>query len=380
MRCWRYVLPLGLIFFTQAAKADDAETESRAIFRRLTGTSLTPNDPRLTQMTTAVRQGNVLAAARIASDDKNFYAVTLRNWAAPWSLKDGSPAAPFDDMQATAIGVVRDQLDGRLLLTGKFRYASTQGGLPAESPLNNDHYQAIDDRGVDLKTTLTRRDGQLQSLPEAAGVLTSRAFQAEYVSAGTNRRATVYAFKNFLCTPIEVWRDPGLPEGYIRRDVNRSPAGNPAAFQRECRTCHAPMDAMTGAFAHFDFAGGQIQYYGPFNFPPKYNQNGATFPDGYVTSDDSWENFATRHHNVSFGWRGPLKGQGIESFAKMLADSKGFSTCMVKRAFQATCRRELMPQDQAFVSQMADTLEADRYNLRLLFEKIATSSNCSQTH
>ncbi len=377
MRFWRFVLPIGLTLFSHVARADDAEVQARAIFRRLTGTSLTPNDVRLAQMTTAVRSGDTLAAARIATDDKNFYAVTLRNWAAPWSLKDGSPAAPFDDMQAMAVGVVRDQLDGRLLLTGKFRYASSLSGLPVESPANNDHYQAIDDRGVDLKATLVRRDGQLQNFPEQAGVLTSRAFQAEYISAGTNRRATVYAFKNFLCTPIEVWRDPGLPEGYIRRDVNRSPSGNPAAFQRECRTCHAAMDGMTGAFAHFDFIGGAVAYFGPYNFPAKYNQNGTTYPDGYVTGDDSWENFATRHHNAAFGWRGPTEGNGVESFAKMIGDSKGFSTCMVKRAFTATCRRDVKPTDQDFVTRMADMLEADRYNLRLMFEKIAVSSNCT---
>lgn len=377
MRSWRLVLPIGLSLFASVARADDAEVQARAIFRRLTGTSLTPNDPRLAQMTAAVRSGNALGAARVATDDKNFYKVTLRNWASPWSLKDGNPAAPFDDMQALAIGVVRDELDGRLILTGKFRYVSTQNGLPAESHLNNDHYQAIDDRGVDLKATLARRDGQLQSFPEQAGVLTSRSFQSEYVSAGTNRRATVYAFKNFLCTPIEVWRDPGLPEGYIRRDVNRSPSGNPSAYQRECRTCHAPMDAMTGAFAHFDFTGGAVQYFGPFNFPAKYNQNGSVYPDGYVTGDDSWENFATRHHNAAFGWRGPLEGKGIESFAKMIGDSKGFSSCMVKRAFAATCRRELKPADQEFVAQMADTLEADRYNLRKMFEKVAISANCN---
>jgi hypothetical protein len=354
----------------------DAAADAKKMFLRLTGTPLVADDPRLAQMAEKITAGRPLEAARIATGDKNFYNITLRNWAAPWSVKDGAPDAPFDDMQATAVGIVRDELDGRLLLTGRVAYRGRASGLPAVSAVNNDHYSAIETQGLDLGATLERVEVGVAEAPEAAGVLTSRAFAKEYLLAGTNRRAVVFAIQNYLCTPIQAWRDPGLPETFVRRDVNRAPSGNPAAYQRDCRTCHAPMDAMAGAFAHFDFDGTRLVSYGPFNVAPKYNIHTAMYPDGYETTDDSWENFATRHHNVALGWRSATEGHGIAEFGAMLAASEAFSRCMAKRAFEAVCRRAPAASDQGYLNTAAERLENEDYNLRMLFEYLAVEDRC----
>lgn len=377
MKWYAYAFGLGVaLSSTVSFAADSAATQqAKTIFRRLTGTGLLASDPRLAQMVKAIESGKPEDAARIATTDKSFYNVTLRNWAAPWSSKDAMPDNTFDDMQATAIGIVRDELDGRLLLTGKLHYegkASADLPLSVATSADNDHYKAIEDSGQDLSKVLVKVDAAIDALPEAAGVLTSRAFSAAYYSAGTNRRAVVFAIEKFLCTPQTSWRDPNLPETYIRRDVHRDP---PSQYEGECRTCHAGMDGMSGAFAHFDFDS-KIVYYGPYNVAPKYNIHTDVYPEGYAPEDDSWENYATRHQNAAFGWRSQTSGKGILQFAEMLSQSRAFSTCMTKRAFEATCRRPVQVSDQVFIETVADGFEAGGYNLRRLFEKVAISDEC----
>src|SRR5262249_12462320 len=155
--------------------------------------------------------------------------------------------------QAMVIGVARDDLDARTLLTGDFTYAATQRpDLPKPSAIDNNHYLALDQKRSNLKTDLVRIVPQRADILDAAGLLTSRAWAESHFKMGTNRRAVEYAFREFLCTPITTWRDTGLPDDRIRRDVDRNPGGNPATFQGVCRSCHAPMDAMAGAFARFD--------------------------------------------------------------------------------------------------------------------------------
>ena len=136
------------------------------------------------------------------------------------------------------------------------------------------------------------------------------------------------------------------------------------------------MDAMSGAFAHFDFVDGKAKYYGPYGVAPKYNINVSVYPDGYAPSDDSWTNYATQHQNVGFGWHGNLHGHGIQAYAQMLANSDAFAKCMVKTAFQATCRRAPESADQSFVDQTAGDFASGGYHLRTLFEKIAVSNQC----
>jgi hypothetical protein len=353
--------------------AEEQQESAKTIFQRLTGTGLLESDPRFGQMVAAIANGQPGDAARIATADPNFYRVILRNWSAPWSSVEGAIDNELDDMQALALGLVRDDADARLLLTANFHYEGSTTGVPAVAAANNDHFKALEDRFVDLGTALVKKDGAGISSPEYAGVLTTRGFAKAYYFDGTNRRAVVFAMKNMLCTPQSSWRDPNLPENFIRRDVHRDPPSN---YQAECRTCHAPMDAMSGAFAHFDFADGQAKYFGPFNVAPKYNINTTVFPDGYAPADDSWINYATQHQNVALGWTGPLQGRGIKAYSQMLANSGAFASCMVKTAFEATCRRPADAEDATFLNQTKNDFVAGGYHLRSLFEKIAVSDQC----
>jgi hypothetical protein len=218
-----------------------------------------------------------------------------------------------------------------------------------------------------------KKPGAAIGTPEHAGALTTRGFHSAYVFDGTNRRAVVFAMQHFLCTTQGSWRDPNQAESFIRRDVNRQPPPN---YQSECRTCHASMDGMSGAFAHFDFVDGKPVYYGPFNVAPKYNINNHVYPDGFAPADDSWVNYATQHQNVALGWKGETRGKGVLAYGTMLANSDAFAKCMVKTAFKATCRREADAEDATYLDRTKGEFVASGYRLRSLFERIAVSSQC----
>jgi hypothetical protein len=369
---------LSAIAFAQPKLAHSNQEYAKTLFRRLSGSPILLNDPRLEQMTNLVSNGDYAGAAAIAVADQNFYEVTVRSWAAKMSNVDQSPLQGLNDMQATLIGTVRDELDARLLLVGNYRYEAFDDltGLDPVSPANNNHYAQFDQAGFGLARNLKRASPQWRHISETAGVLTSRAWAEAHMKAGTNRRALEYTFKIFLCTPIQTWRDPGLPDFYVRRDVDRRPGGNPATYQKECRTCHAGMDALAGAYARFNFEDNTIQYAGTRRVFPKFNNNGHIYPDGFVTSDDAWFNMATRNHNVAFGWRGEVHGKGLKAFAKMVADSKGFSQCMTKRVFSQVCSREAGANDHDTVVALADAFEDQGYNLKNLFKNVATNQSC----
>ncbi len=372
------VLMMGLWSATGHAEAGDAEKHAQRIYQRLTGVPL--DDARLQQMTQLVEQGKLAEAARIATEDPKFYNLTLWNLTAGLSNVDQSPYVDFNDFMASIVGVAKDDVDARTLLFGDFHYEGRSSmGLPASALGDNEHFKQLGVSSLNLKSDLVRVGGQLLTSPDTAGVLTSRQWAKEHFNAGTNRRALEHTFQEFLCAPIQSWKDVGLTEYHIRRDVDRAPGGDPANFQNVCRTCHAGMDGMTGAFARYDFKDGQPVYYGTNNVAPKMNQNGHVYPEGYVTFDDSWVNLATQHHNVAFGWRGALEGNGVRQFGTMVSNAKAYSSCWTKRAFQEICKRAPGTADDATVQTIATTFETGGYKLRSLFENVAASEACLGT-
>lgn len=364
---------------SRPARADVAQDQAYAqkLFQRLTGTPLLLTDQALADMTKLVTAGDLKGAAHIATTDASFYDVTVRDVATPMSVKDGSPLAGLNDFQATFIGAARDDLDARTLLTGSYLYEAFDDlGLPPVDSGNNDHFTQFDTKGFSPNRNLRKVDSQYPDIPEQAGLLTSRAWAEAHYNAGTNRRSVRMAIDQFLCTPIEQWRDHGLLDYHVHRDVDRHPGGDPSDYQNRCRNCHAPMDGMVGAFARFDYVNGHITHSGPDRVAPKYNQHAYVYPDGYITLDDSWVNYATVDQNTQFGWRGATEGQGINAFGTMLASSRAFSRCMTKRAFQEICRRAPVDSEAPLIETLTDGFEGGGYKLRALFEAVATQDAC----
>ena len=360
---------LVLIFILTSdgvAKADSAESRAREIFLRLTGTPIQSSDTRLATMTSLIAGGKLQEAAAIATSDRNFYNVTLRDWASLMDGREETILNPLTDYQALLIGAVRDGRDFRTALTGSYTYSSKNGLT----------FPVMESQNSPLNTELTAVSQVTGSNPKPVGVFTTFGWASAHYNGGTNRRAVEYTFRQFLCTPISVWKDAGLPDDRIRRDVDRAPSGNAANFQNLCRNCHSGMDALAGAFAHYDFDGASLVYLGN-EVASKYSRNSMTYPEGYQTQDSSFINYSTQHHNTSFGWRGAIDGSGLAEFATMISNSSGFSKCMVTRAFKEVCHRDPGQSDTQTLGQIINDFEAGGYNMKSAFEVIATSPACA---
>lgn len=375
------------------------------LYKRLAGINAPIDSPKIKEMEKLLLEGKLLSAARVATKEPGFYNFVVRDFGAKMSTKAESVSAPLSDMVATFIGVTRDQTDARELLTANMFYMANSSVPVANNILNdvvtsNRHYQQLEDDGYDLGSVLTRvntqylrgPNGQLQKAVDSAGVITSRAFMEAHAIAGTNRRMVEFTFRQFTCNPLDKWADASAPDIRIGQDVDRFPGGDGNKFQTNCKSCHSVMDGMRGAFARFNFEDGFIKYTDFYsngegaNATPrdangvvnKMTRNSHIFPAGYKVVDSTWKNFAKSPANQKlFGWREfSDSGSGVHQLGKIVANSKAFSQCMVKRVFKQLCKRDVAVFEQDMVEQMAKGFEADQYKLKGLFERVAIRSEC----
>ena len=259
-------------------------------------------------------------------------------------------------------------------------YAGRSGlGAPAVSPTSNDHYAALERQHSNLKDSLvaTTQSAAYGTPPDAtAGVMTSRAAAQAFFVAGTNRAMFRYTILNHLCVDLEQVQDPTRPPDRIRQDVSRSPGGDSRVFLNNCISCHAGMDPLAQAFAYYDYdeGAGRMVYTGGV-VRPKYFNNKDTFPAGFSTPDDAWENYWRKGRNALLGWDGSLpgKGAGAKSLGRELARSDAFASCQVQKVFRAVCFRPPSDaQDRARVQAMTSAFKGSGYKLKQVFADAAT--------
>jgi len=332
--------------------------QARRLHDRLAG--VPPTDAVLTQMAADIQASNTDAAAQLAMADKNFYNVTLKNFAAPWTNRDRTVFVPLNDYTATVIGMVRDDVDFSTVLSADLLYVASGTGAPAYSATDNSHYQYLDDNSVDLQAALQpATQSGLLGLPVAAtaGIMTTRAAAAAFFINGTNRAMFRFTLINHMCRDMEQVQDSSLPPDRIRQDVSRSPGGDSRVFLNSCITCHAGMDPMAQAFAYYNFdaVSGRLQYTAGA-VQPKYLINSDNFKYGYVTTDNRWDNYWRQGANQVFGFDAALpgSGSGAKSMGQELAHSDGFAQCQVEKVFKAVCLRD--PGDAAD-RQAVDTIK-----------------------
>ena len=105
--------------------------QARRIHDRIAG--VPPTAAVLQQMEDAIVAGNPEGAADIAMDNVNFYNVTLKNFAAPWTNRDQSVFVPLNDYVATVIGMIRDEVPFNTLLSEDIQYVGRSGVVAAVS-------------------------------------------------------------------------------------------------------------------------------------------------------------------------------------------------------------------------------------------------------
>lgn len=380
-----------------AASADllaGASEQARRMHDRIAG--VPPSPAVLDAMVDDIDGGNPLAAARRALEHTAFYDVTLKNLVAPWTNEAQSVFVPLNDYTATVIGLVRDDADFRTVLYDDVLYVGSPAlGLPAYSISNNNHYEALENGGYSLKNELVRvaQSSRTGLPPEAtAGVMTTRAAARAYFIAGTNRAMFRFTLMNHLCHDLEQVNDTSRPADRIRQDVSRSPGGDSRIFLNSCVGCHAGMDPLTQAFAYYDWDydaasdpegdNGRIAYNQPGQLDPetgtrvkaKYHLNAGTFEYGYVTPDDTWDNYWRVGRNALLGWDPALpgSGQGASSMGQELAHSDAFAQCHVQQVFQTVCLREPVDsQDRAQIDAMVASFQTGGYRLKDVFAESA---------
>lgn len=367
--------------------------QAKRLHDRLAG--VPANEATLNQMVSLLDDNKAIEAAYLAMQSPDFYNTTLKLFATPWTNEQQDIFLPLNDYSATIIGMVRDDIDFRQILQSDIIYVGdSRLNLPAFSINNNNHYQALDDQFIDLSTNLVQvAQSSLNGLPTeaTAGVLTSRAAAKSFFYLGTNRAMLRFTLMNHLCTDLEPLKDNTLPPDRIRQDVSRSPGGDSRLFLNNCVACHSGMDPLAQAFAYYQYefntetdpngdngrlvynAAGMIDSVTGTRVQAKYHNNNTTFPYGYITRDDQWENYWRQGANRKLGWDNNIsgKGQGAKSLGQELANSHAFAQCQVKKVFQNVCLRA--PQSEQDLSQIATTtasFKQNAYQLKRVFAEV----------
>lgn len=387
---------VAVLLAAPAVRAEEALTnerrQARALFTNITGLAVSIDDPRIVKMESFLKDDKVHEAIKIATSDKAFFDIRINNIAKGMSNRDETVQVKLNDFAATFIGVARDGLDARTLLTGNFFYRTnvdqTDTHVSPWGPgsAGSTHYAQVESRHYSPFETLVKVSPIIvgQTVVEgattladkdAAGVLTNYAFMSNHANDGTNRRVIEYTFREFMCVEMTDWSDATRPDDWVGRDVDRFAGGDNSHYQSSCKSCHAQMDGFRGAFAFFSFqkafATTEPMVQG------KYARNATIFTNGYKTADDSFVNYATGKVNADrFGWRSDsMKGNGPNAFGNMIANSKGFSRCLSRRFFTSICKRKPSTSEEAIVRSIATKFEST-YKLTDLAEIIATNAAC----
>lgn len=355
-----------------------------------------PSDTVLATMEADITAGDPLTAAYRAIETDGFYSINLKNWVTPWTNEEQTVFSPLNDYTATVIGIVRDQHDFRQILTGDIIYVGSSSlALPAYSNSNNDHYQALEDQRISLRTGLVEaQQSQVTGLPSdaTAGVVTTRAAAKAFFIAGTNRAMFRFTLMNHLCTDLEPLMDSTRAPDRIRQDVSRSPGGDSRIFLNNCIACHSGMDPLSQAYAYYDYdynadndptgINGQIVYNAEGQLDPitgsrvsyKHQINSESFPTGFVITNDQWDNYWRQGINANLGWDDALPGtgSGARSMGAELANSDAFASCQVEKVFKQVCLRDPVDSDdRAQVDAMTNQFRSSGYNLKEIFAESA---------
>ena len=361
--------------------------QAKRIHDRLAG--VPPSEAVLDRMEAEIAiNSDPFAAAMIAIDGpnnpdaKNFYNVTLKNFATPWTNRDQSVFEPLNDYTATVIGMIRDEEPFNLLLSADYLYAGAPGlpGVAAVSASSNQHYIDIEASGVDLSDPANLQQVSQQSVTgipasATAGVMTTRAAARAFFIDGTNRAMFRFTMLNHLCNDMEQVKDITRSPDRIRQDVSRSPGGDSRIFLNSCIGCHNGMDPMAQAFAYYQYEytegnedGGRLVYTAG-QVQPKYHINSDNFKPGYVTPGDRWDNYWRSGPNAILGWNPGLtgSGNGARSMGEELANSEAFARCQSMNVYRSVC---LSAPTQAQLDTLKATFQAG-YNMKNLFAEAA---------
>ena len=160
-RLTRSLAAISLSFCALSSAHADERDQAKRIHDRLAG--VPPTETVLETMRMAIANDPVngpMTAANTAMLNPNFYTVTLKNFAAPWTNRDQSVFVPLNDYITLVMGLVRDSDTYPFtdILTSDRLYIGS-GISPLPSVSNNTHYESLEqamlDPAFDPQTDLT---------------------------------------------------------------------------------------------------------------------------------------------------------------------------------------------------------------------------------
>ncbi len=392
------VLPSGHVLAGSAA-APEHKDMAVLLHNRIAG--VPPDEATLDKMLELLKADKKKEAAALATDNSAFYNVKLRNMFSAWSNTGGSIDIDLNDMVATMIGMVRDDVSFNEVLSGDYLYvgSDSDGAYQAD---DNTLYLKLQSR--DLQSDLVKKKQseifeQIKHLPvEAqAGVISTRAFGEAYFHAGTNRRATAFTLKHFLCHDMDALHDPNISDKKVRPDVSRAPGGDANLFINRCKGCHSGMDALSGWSVYYDFVKStdendsrqkeKILY--QTDIPNKITKNFYVYKynekkkilekielkDGHVPVDNSFMNPWTEGQNAALGWGAKTSGNGAKDYGQILTASDAFATCMATHVYEQVCL--FTPEtgkEKTLRDNLASEFKSNNYSMKKLFA--ATAAAC----
>lgn len=384
-----FVFASMLLSLTATPTWADSRDQAKKIHDRIAG--VPPDETTLASMADLLDNNNTadaIAAALMATDAPEFYNVTLKNFAAPWTNEDQSVFVPLNDYTATIIGMIRENMDFRGILRDDVICVGTDNSLPAYSRTSNAHYEEMERRGTDMSDPAEFdcvTQSSLTGVPASAtaGVVTTRAAAKAFFIDGTNRAMFRFTLMNHLCNDMEQVKDITRVPDRIRQDVSRSPGGDSRIFMNNCIGCHSGMDPLAGAYAYYDYVydvdadpegeNGQIVY--DDSAPAsKYFNNDNNFEHGFISTDDSWLNYWRDGQNALLGWDTslPASGNGAKSMGWELASSDAFAHCQVEKVFENVCLHPVEDtSDRDQIDDMVVSFRNSGYNLKQVFAESA---------
>jgi hypothetical protein len=376
--CSAFIFTLGIV--SASVSFAGPREQAKRMHDRLTG--VPPTEAVLTSMTTMIENGDAVGAAMQAMQNPSFINTTIKDWATPWTNRDQSVYRDLNDSTATVMGFVRDDVPFDQILSADRVYIGSAAATDvAYATDNNDHYVDLQNRRRDfsdpavlVSSTQSALSDQLGA-GQTAGIMTTRGYAEAFLVAGTNRAALRFATLNFMCMDMENFRDKSAYPDRVRQDVDRSPGGDSKIFMNDCLTCHAGMDGLAGAFAYYDFDEETAQLvYTDGVVQPKYLRDAGVFRTGFETTNDIWVNYWRSGQNSWVGWNAPNGGvgTGAKELGVELAQTRQFSECQVKKAFEKVCYRSPNgAADVQAVTNIANSFEANNRSMKRVFAETA---------
>lgn len=314
-----------------------------------------------------------------------FFNIRVANFVSRLSNEENEPYQAIDDYQLALALAIQNNLDFRDIFTKPFYI--TQGGPTAVINnnillefYNEELYSKLNDFSLNFNPAAmvgeTVSNGYFHD-----GLMSTQGFGLRFIGDGTNRHPIQAGYDMYMCSKIGSYKDASLNDMFVGPDISRNPGDNPNDYFEKCSTCHSVLDGHRGAFAYYDLNDrGRVEKYDHV-INEIYNRNQQHNPEGegYITLDTYWLNpLSSALNQNKFGWRTPLDGFGVLSFANMIVQSEQFQRCMTKKLIVEFCDQNstlILDSNKEFIS-LYESMRADGYKMKNLISKIATSSFC----